>query len=119
MRKPKHFYVYIMASNSRHHVLYTGITGNLPRRVIQHKHKLIPGFTSRYNVTRLVYHEMFCYPDMAIAREKEIKRLASQQEDRADRRHESALARPGSGMGRRVQALWALRARSFAARRSG
>ncbi|HVO81435.1 MAG TPA: GIY-YIG nuclease family protein [Terriglobales bacterium] len=73
MRTPKRFYVYIMANNSRHHVLYTGITGNLSRRVFQHKHKLIPGFTSKYNVTRLVYYEMFCYPGMAIAREKEIK----------------------------------------------
>jgi putative endonuclease len=73
MRKPKHFYVYIMANNARDHVLYTGVTGNLSRRVFQHKHKQIPGFTSRYNVTRLVYYEIFCYPDMAIAREKEIK----------------------------------------------
>ena len=62
-----------MASNSRHHVLYTGVTGNLPRRVFQHKHKLIPGSTSDYNVTRLVYYEMSYYPDVAIAREKEIK----------------------------------------------
>ncbi|MBZ5597684.1 MAG: GIY-YIG nuclease family protein [Acidobacteriia bacterium] len=73
MRKPKHFYVYIMASNSRHHVLYTVVTGNLSRRVFQHKHKMIPGFTSDYNVTRLVYYEMSYYPDMAIAREKEVK----------------------------------------------
>ena len=73
MGEPKHFYVYIMASNSRHHVLYTGVTGNLSRRVFEHKRKLIPGFTSKYNVTRLVYYEMFCYSDMAIAREKEIK----------------------------------------------
>jgi putative endonuclease len=57
MRKPKHFYVYIMANNQRFHVLY----------------KLAPGFTSRYNLTRLVYCEMFCYPGDAIQREKEIK----------------------------------------------
>ena len=73
MRKPKHFYTYIMASNSLRHVLYTGVTGNLPRRVFEHKQKLSPGFTSRYNVTRLVYYEMFAYPGDAIAREKEIK----------------------------------------------
>jgi putative endonuclease len=54
-------------------VLYTGITGNLSRRVFQHKNKLVPGFTSRYNLTRLVYYECFVYPDAAIAREKEIK----------------------------------------------
>jgi len=73
MRKPKRFYVYIMTDGSRSHVLYTGITGNLPRRVFEHKNKLVPGFTSRYNLTRLVYYERFFYPDAAIAREKEIK----------------------------------------------
>lgn len=55
MRKPKHFYVYIVSDRSRSHVLYTGVTGGLVRRVFQHKNKLIGGFTSRYNLTRLVY----------------------------------------------------------------
>ena len=73
MRKPKHFYVYIITNNQRSHVLYTGITGDLPRRVHEHKHKLTPGFTSRYNLTRLVYCEIFSYPGDAIRREKEIK----------------------------------------------
>jgi putative endonuclease len=73
MRKPRHFYVYVMTNNPRSHVLYTGITGDLFRRVFEHKNKLTPGFTSRYNLTRLVYCEMFCYPDAAIQREKEIK----------------------------------------------
>ena len=73
MRKPKQFYVYIMTNGPKSAVLYTGITGNLPRRVWQHKNKLIPGFTSRYNLTRLVYYERFFYPDAAIDREKEIK----------------------------------------------
>ena len=73
LRKPKHFYVYIMTNGPRSHVLYTGITGNLSRRVFEHKNKLCPGFTSRYNLTRLVYHEMFVHPAEAIAREKEIK----------------------------------------------
>jgi len=73
MRKPKLFYVYVMTNGPKAAILYTGITGNLPRRVWQHKNKLIPGFTSRYNLTRLVYYERFFYPDVAIAREKEIK----------------------------------------------
>jgi putative endonuclease len=73
MRKPKQFYVYIMTNRPRSHVLYTGITGNLARRVFEHKNKLVPGFTSRYNLTRLIYYEKFAYPDMAIEREKEIK----------------------------------------------
>jgi putative endonuclease len=73
MAGPKHFYVYIMTNRPRSHVLYAGITGNLLRRVFQHKNKVLPGFTSRYNLTRLVYYECFSYPDAAIDREKEIK----------------------------------------------
>ena len=73
MPEPKRFHVYIMTNGSRSHVLYSGITGNLSRRVFEHKNKLVPGFTSRYNLTRLVYYECFVYPDAAINREKEIK----------------------------------------------
>jgi putative endonuclease len=53
--------------------LHTGITGDLARRVFDHKNKLSRGFTSRYNLTRLVYCETFNYPGDAIAREKQIK----------------------------------------------
>jgi putative endonuclease len=73
MRPAKQFFVYIMTNGPRSAVLYAGITGNLPRRVWQHKNKLIRGFTSRYNLIQLVYYECFFYPDAAIAREKEIK----------------------------------------------
>jgi len=73
MSKNRRFFVYIMTNRPRSHVLYTGVTGNLPHRVFQHKNKLVPGFTSHYNLTRLVYYEEFVYPDAAIAREKEIK----------------------------------------------
>jgi len=62
-----------MTNRPRSHVLYTGVTGNLPHRVFQYKNKLVPGFTSRYNLTRLVHYEEFVYPDAAINREKEIK----------------------------------------------
>lgn len=63
--------VYIMSSRTR--VLYIGVTNNLVRRVSEHKRKLMPGFTRRYNVTRLVYYE--CTNDVraAIAREKQLK----------------------------------------------
>ena len=67
----KQYFVYILASPSR--TLYTGVTNNLARRVYEHKHKLIPGFTSRYNVGLLVYFETFHTPQEAIAREKQIK----------------------------------------------
>jgi putative endonuclease len=73
MRPPKQFFVYIMTNAPKPAVLYAGITGNLPHRVWQHKNRLTPGFTSRYNLTRLVYYERFFYPDAAIFREKEIK----------------------------------------------
>jgi putative endonuclease len=73
MPKNRRFFVYIMTNRPRSHTLYTGVTGNLPHRVFQHKNKLVPGFTARYNLTRLVYCEEFVYPDAAIDREKEIK----------------------------------------------
>lgn len=67
----KTYYVYIMASKSR--VLYTGVTNNLERRVYEHKNKLIEGFTSKYNVDRLVHYEETNDVNVAIAREKQIK----------------------------------------------
>ena len=67
----KQYFVYIMASLSR--VLYTGVTNNLERRVYEHKHKLIPGFTSKYNVTRLVFYETTTDVHAALEREKQIK----------------------------------------------
>ena len=73
MQPRKQFFVYIMSNGPRSGAIYTGITGNLARRVWEHRNKLTPGFTSRYNLTRLVYYEAFTHPDAAIAREKEIK----------------------------------------------
>jgi putative endonuclease len=68
----KQFYVYIM-TNASHTTLYTGVTSNLPERVFQHKEKLTPGFTSRYNTNLLVYYEELADAPVAIAREKQIK----------------------------------------------
>ncbi len=65
------YYAYIMASKTR--VLYTGVTRDLTRRASEHKQKLIPGFTSAYNISRLVYYEDFRDIRAAIGREKEIK----------------------------------------------
>jgi putative endonuclease len=65
------YFVYIMTNVSR--TLYTGVTNNLVRRVYEHKNKIIPGFTSRYNITELVYFEETSDVQAALTREKEIK----------------------------------------------
>jgi putative endonuclease len=67
----KSYYVYIMTNKSK--TLYTGVTNDLIRRVYEHKHKLIPGFTQKYNITKLVYYEETSDVYSAIAREKQIK----------------------------------------------
>lgn len=70
-RQPRTYYVYILTSNSG--TLYTGITNSIFHRTLQHKSKETPGFTSKYDVTRLVYYELFNDVHAAIRREKEIK----------------------------------------------
>jgi putative endonuclease len=67
----KHYYVYILANYSK--TLYTGVTNNLQRRIYEHKHHLVAGFTSKYQVTRLVYFEETSDVQVALAREKCIK----------------------------------------------
>ena len=62
-----------MMTNKNNSVIYTGVTDDLSRRVYQHKDKLIKGFTSKYNVIKLVYYEEYEYIYDAIAREKQIK----------------------------------------------
>ena len=66
------YYTYIL-SNKTNSVVYVGVTNNLERRMFEHKNKLIEGFTSKYNVNKLVYY--ICSNDVqeAIAHEKRIK----------------------------------------------
>ena len=68
----KKYFVYMM-TNRKSGVLYTGMTNNLARRGYEHKEKLTPGFTSKYNLTKLVFFEETFDVDAAIAREKQIK----------------------------------------------
>lgn len=68
----KDYFVYIMASK-RNGTLYVGVTNNLVRRVWEHKQGLIEGFTSKYDVTMLVWFEMTGSIESAITREKNIK----------------------------------------------
>jgi putative endonuclease len=70
---PNEYYVYIL-SNWNNKVIYIGMTNNLERRVFEHRNKLLPGFTNKYNVHKLVYFESTNDVNAAIAREKEIKK---------------------------------------------
>ena len=60
-------------TNKYNKVLYTGVTNNLARRVYEHRNKLVEGFTSKYNLTKLIYFEHTGDVFSAIAREKKIK----------------------------------------------
>ena len=73
MRQERQPCVYILASG-RYGTLYIGVTSNLIGRLWQHRNDVLPGFTSRYDVHRLVHFEMFGDMLRAIAREKQLKR---------------------------------------------
>jgi len=67
----KEYFVYVMTNSSR--TLYTGVTNNLIRRVAEHKQGKVKGFTSKYNIKRLVYFESGSEINEALFREKQIK----------------------------------------------
>ncbi len=71
MSSKRTYYFYLMASASR--VLYAGVTNDLQRRVWEHKQKVAPGFSRRYNVVELVYFEAYGDIRAAIQREKQVK----------------------------------------------
>ena len=68
----KTYYVYLLANYSNT-TLYTGVTSDLVRRIYEHKNKIITGFTSKYNVNKLVYFEETGDVNAALKREKQIK----------------------------------------------
>lgn len=68
----KTYYVYLM-TNKTNSVIYTGVTNNLVRRVHEHRNKRVSSFTSKYNITKLVYFEAFGDINEAIKREKQLK----------------------------------------------
>jgi putative endonuclease len=67
----RHYYVYIVANNRP--TLYVGVTNYLSRRVTEHKYKFMKGFTSKYNLNKLIYFEEFTDIKEAIKREKQLK----------------------------------------------
>ena len=67
----KNYYVYIMSNKSK--TLYIGVTNDLARRIYEHKNKMIDGFTKKYNLTMLIYFEVFNSVEDAIRREKQLK----------------------------------------------
>ena len=77
----KQYCVYIL-TNSRHTVLYTGVTNNLERRLAEHKSKIGNAFTKKYNVDQLVYFECGDDISQAIYLEKQIK--AGSRQDKID-----------------------------------
>jgi putative endonuclease len=72
MRFERNPCVYLLASG-HYGTLYTGVTSDLLQRLVQHRDGLLPGFTTRYKVHRLVHFEMFGDMERAIVREKQIK----------------------------------------------
>jgi len=71
------YYVYIMATENNR-VIYIGVTNDILRRVNEHRNSLIPGFTNRYNVHKLVFLESFGFIEDAIHREKQLKKWRRQ-----------------------------------------
>jgi putative endonuclease len=67
------YYVYLLASK-KHGTLYLGVTNDLVRRVYEHRTKVVPGFTARYDVDKLVWFEIHHTAAAAITREKELKK---------------------------------------------
>ncbi|MBQ8603419.1 MAG: GIY-YIG nuclease family protein [Oscillospiraceae bacterium] len=74
------YYVYIM-SNWNDKVIYIGVTGNLEKRVYQHKNKTMEGFTKKYNVNKLVYFEDTTDVKAALEREKQLKKWSRQKKN--------------------------------------
>jgi len=74
------YYFYLMA-NKHNTVLYAGFTSDLIKRVYEHKHHLVKGFTDRYNIEKLVYFEPCDSYDGALAREKQIKAGSRQKKE--------------------------------------
>ena len=83
---------------SKSGTLYTGVNNNLERRIYEHKQKLVPSFTTKYNITRLVYYEATDDIGAAIERKKQIKGWLRRKKNSADRCGKSRVARLECGL---------------------
>ena len=70
-----------MLSNYKRNVLYIGVTGNLVKRIWEHKEELVEGFTKKYHIHDLVYFEFFDNPESAIKREKQLKKWSRKKKN--------------------------------------
>mgnify|MGYP001610216076 CR=1 FL=1 len=68
----REFFIYIL-TNKHNNVFYIGVTNNLERRTLEHKQGLIEGFSKKYNLKKLIYHETYPNAETAIQREKQLK----------------------------------------------
>ncbi len=68
----KQYYIYLLG-NKNNTTIYTGITSDIKRRIWEHKNKITKGFSSKYNLYKLLYYEIYQDPENAIIREKQIK----------------------------------------------
>ncbi|MFC1725155.1 GIY-YIG nuclease family protein [candidate division KSB1 bacterium] len=76
----KEYYIHIL-TNKNNTVLYTGMTNDLRRRVAEHKEGLIDGFSKNYNISKLIYYEIFDNVSDAILREKQIKNYSRERKE--------------------------------------
>ncbi len=74
------YYIYILG-NSSNSSLYIGVTNNLQKRIYEHKHKVIEGFTKKYNLNQLLYYETYEDIENAIIREKQLKKWSRNKKE--------------------------------------
>ena len=81
MALTKEYFVYLL-TNWNNRVIYVGVTNDLARRIYEHNNKLIEGFSSKYNLCKLVYFEQTNDVNSAITREKEIKKWRREKKNK-------------------------------------
>lgn len=77
----KHNYFVYIVTNYNKSVLYIGVTSALSKRIMEHFHGLIEGFTKRYNCKFLIFYEHYFDVRLAISREKQIKKWSRKKKD--------------------------------------